>query len=315
MPTASCIFYLLCLGAVYLFRVVYRGWAIPYLLLVMITAPILIFLISLPAMLKIELHMQGRPYLTKGSRGEVRFVFRSQKRLPVGRISLTLLVENQYTKEHFRVQEFFHSVSNGETRGVLFPTDACGKTSFRVIKWECRDLLGFIAIRRKCPVVLYCTVLPSAIKPETEPDIDAACEKNMRLKAKYGGGFSEEYDLRDYRPGDSGNSIHWKLSSKTDRLIVKEALVPENEQIFVVLDDAGRDQRGLEVLRWLSSELCRREKAHWIVSGEVFPVENEKMELFAISSILSAPATDPCVFDDSKARCIFHVRTGEVSVV
>lgn len=315
MPTATCIFYLLCLGALYLFRILYRGWAIPYLLLVMITAPVLIFLISLPAMLKIELHMSGRPYLVKGSRGDMRFVFRSKMRVPVGRISLSLLVENQYTKEHFRIQERFYSVSNGETRGILIPTDACGKISFRIVKWECRDLLGFFAIRRKCPEVFCCTVLPSALKPEEEPDIEAACTKNMRLKPKYGGGFSEEYDLRDYRPGDPGNSIHWKLSSKTDRLIVKEALTPENDRIFVVLDDAGKDQRGLEVLRWLSSELCRRETPHWIVSGDVYPVENEKMELSAISSILSAPYSDPCEFDDSKARCIFYIRSGEVSAV
>ena len=249
----------------------------------------------------------------KGSRGEVRFVFRSKRRLPVGRISLSVLVENQYTGEHYRVQELFHSVSNGEARGILFPTDKCGEIRFRILKWECRDLLGFFAIRRKCPEIFRCTVLPSAIKPEEEPDIDAACNRNIRLKPKYGGGFSEEYDLRDYRPGDMGNSIHWKLSSKTDRLIVKEALVPDNEEIFVVLEEAGRDQRGLEVLRWLSNELCRREIAHWIVSGELYPVENENMELSAISSVLSVPSAAPCAFDDAKARCIFHIRMGEVS--
>lgn len=315
MPTSACVFYLLCFGAVYLFRIIYRGWVIPYLLMVMVTAPVLIFLLSLPAMLKTELHLEGRSHLIRDSHGEMRFIFRSGMRLPVGRIRLSLLVENQYTKENYRIQEVFHSVSDGETRGILIPTDTCGKISFRVLKWECRDLLGFFNVWRRDLKEFQCTVLPPAAKPEKEPDIDAACSKNIRLKAKYGGGFAEEYDLRDYRPGDMGNSIHWKLSSKTDRLIVKEPLVPEDEQIFVVLDEDGQDQRGLEVLRWLSTELCRREIAHWVVSGELYPVENEKMVFSAISAILSAPTTSPCQFDDSKARCVFHIRMGEVTVL
>ena len=60
MPTLTCIFYLMCLGVVYLFRTFYRGWAIPYLLLAMAAAPVLICLLSLPAMLKMELRMEGK---------------------------------------------------------------------------------------------------------------------------------------------------------------------------------------------------------------------------------------------------------------
>ncbi|MBO5543485.1 MAG: DUF58 domain-containing protein, partial [Oscillospiraceae bacterium] len=136
----------------------------------------------------------------------------------------------------------------------------------------------------------------------------------MRLKPKYGGGFAEDYDLRDYRPGDMGNSIHWKLSSKADRLIVREALVPENDKIFLVLSDAGEKQRGLEVLRWLSDELWRRELPHLIVSGNVAVVDNEEACLGALAELLSSPASAPAEFDDSHARCIFFISGEEVTV-
>ena len=315
MPTLTCIFYLLCLGVVYLFRTFYQGWAIPYLLLAMAAAPVLICLLSLPAMLKTELRMEGKPYVMKGERGEARFFFRSKRLLPVGRISLTIVFENHYTRERFQTQELFYSVSGGEARTILYPTDSCGKISFRITRFECRDLLGFFAVRRKCREMFSATVLPASVGPEKHLDIDAACNREVRLKPKYGGGFSEDYDLRDYRPGDMGNSIHWKLSSKADRLIVKEALVPENEQIFVVLADVGEKHRGLEVLRWLLAELNRREVVHTVVSGELYPVENEQMGLKAITEILSSPAVAPCSFDDSRARCIFRIEAGEVSVL
>ncbi len=280
----------------------------------MAAAPVLILLISLPAMLKTELQTEGKPFVIKGERGEVRFVFRSKRLIPVGRISLSIFFENHYTEEHFQTQELFYSVSGGEARTILYPTDTCGKISFRVTRWECRDLLGFFAIRRKCREMFTATVLPASISPEKNFDIDAACNREVRLKPKYGGGFSEEYDLRDYRPGDMGNSIHWKLSSKTDRLIVKEALVPEDDQIFIVLADAGAEHRGLEVLRWLSAELSKREIIHVIVSGDCYPVENEQMSLKAIAEILSRPAKSPRSFDSSQARCVFRIEAGEVSV-
>jgi hypothetical protein len=111
-----------------------------------------------------------------------------------------------------------------------------------------------------------------------------------------------------------GNSIHWKLSSKADRLIVREALVPENDKIFLVLSDVGEKQRGLEVLRWLSDELWRRELPHLIVSGNVAVVDNEEACLGALAELLSSPASAPAAFDDSHARCIFFISGEEVTV-
>ena len=191
MPTLTCIFYLLCLGVVYLFRTFYQGWAIPYLLLAMAAAPVLICLLSLPAMLKTELRMEGKSYVMKGERGEARFFFCSKRLLPVGRISLTIVFENHYTRERFQTQELFYSVSGGEARTILYPTDSCGKISFRITRFECRDLLGFFAVRRKCREMFSATVLPASVGPEKHLDIDAACNREVRLKPKYGGGFSE----------------------------------------------------------------------------------------------------------------------------
>ena len=314
MPTFTCVFYIFCIGALYLFRAVYQGWAISYLMLAMAAAPVLILLLSLPAMLSLGLHMEGKRYVMKGEPGDIILSFRSRRILPVGRVRVTLLFENAYTGESFHTAEIFHQVSGGEGRLLAFPTDTCGTVSFRVLRWECRDLLGFFSIRRKCSEMFTCTVLPAAVAPEEKPDLDAVFRREMRLKPKYGGGFAEDYDLRDYRPGDMGNSIHWKLSSKADRLIVREALVPENDKIFLVLSDAGEKQRGLEVLRWLSDELWRRELPHLIVSGNVAVVDNEEACLGALAELLSSPASVPAEFDDSHARCIFFISGEEVTV-
>ena len=54
-----------------------------------------------------------------------------------------------------------------------------------------------------------------------------------------GGGFSEIHDLREYRPGDSLHEIHWKLSAKTDKLIVREAEEPDLGLVVLSFDFSG----------------------------------------------------------------------------
>ena len=93
---------------------------------------------------------------------------------------------------------------------------------------------------------------------------------------------------------------------------MREALVPENSTVYIVLSRVGEKDRGLEVLRWLSRALLEREVSHVIVSESLYPVGNEDETDDAIASILSWPIREPCGFDASGARCIFTVSAGEV---
>ena len=55
---------------------------------------------------------------------------------------------------------------------------------------------------------------------------------------------SSLYGLRDYRPDDSARWIHWKLSAKTSKLIVREFEREEKKKITLLLDNRlNRDIR------------------------------------------------------------------------
>ena len=94
---------------------------------------------------------------------------------------------------------------------------------------------------------------------------------------KPGGGFSEIHDLREYRPGDSLHEIHWKLSAKTDKLIVREAEEPDRGLIVLSFDFSGSRAQldsTLRQLLWLSGWLTEREVAHqidWIEPDSLEP--------------------------------------------
>ncbi|MBR2633811.1 MAG: DUF58 domain-containing protein, partial [Lentisphaeria bacterium] len=43
-------------------------------------------------------------------------------------------------------------------------------------------------------------------------------------RPKPGGGYGENYEIRQYRPGDNLNQIHWKLSAKVGDLMLREPM-------------------------------------------------------------------------------------------
>lgn len=313
MPTFHFFLYLAVLAAAYVFKLAYIGWFGPYLMGALCLLPPVLVLFSLPSMLKLSAELSTPETASQGSEAALSIHFKCASFLPVSRVNLRIQVENRYDGEVKKLKYSYAGVLSS-TGCVPLPTALCGMLHCSVTRLECRDLLGLIAIRRRCTAKAVCTVLPKPVQPDKCPDIDACLETNVQLKPKYGGGYSEEHELREYRPGDTVNTIHWKLSSKTDEVIVREALEAANDQVFLVLSRPGENDRGLECLYWLSLQLCQREIPHVIVSDRLYPVSNETECTAALTGILSAPLSLPCRFDRSRSRCVFTLSDGEVRV-
>ena len=87
----------------------------------------------------------------------------------------------------------------------------------------------------------------------------------------------QDYDLREYRAGDSLRSIHWKLSSKKDELVVRETLEPRQAEVILTYDHFGTPEeldRTFDELAALSRLLLDKGRAHHIqwaapASGQV----------------------------------------------
>ncbi len=311
MPTLTFLLYLLAVFGAWFFKLSYLGWFGPFLLSAVIVVPLFLLLLCLPSMLEMKVRAELSPYVTRDNEGRLRFVFETKRRLPLCRVKVLVETENRFAGEIYRERRLFRDPGCG-TASLPLHTELCGQLSCRILSCECRDLLGIFALRKKLPERLKCTVMPPVREPDTPVDIDAALETVVNLKPKYGGGFSEDHDLREYRPGDTVNSIHWKLSSKMDDVIIREPLVQENSKVFLVLSRVGAKDRGLEVLYWLSLELCRREIPHIVVANDLYPVSNESEAAEALSGILAAGIVEPRRFDPSRARCIFRISEGEV---
>ena len=152
------------------------------------------------------------------------------------------------------------------------------------------------AVNTNCPVCK--TNMTECTGPEPEPQEPAELPNLSHFQyrsyhPKPGGGFSEIHDLREYRPGDSLHEIHWKLSAKTDKLIVREAEEPDLGLVVLSFDFSGtRTQLDstLRQLLWLSGWLIDRGVPHqidWIEPDSLEPQTKSVKTLDDLKSLLN----------------------------
>lgn len=155
--------------------------------------------------------------------------------------------------------------------GELIPTDHCGRIHISFPCFYAYDYLGLFRRKLKYRSDCYVHVMPKAIAGSTLPNLSGSIGKIWRPKP--GGGFSENYELRLYRPGDNLRYIHWKMAAKTGKLIYREAMEPAQKGFVLSVclfgDEHALDQK-LGKLLSHSQTLLSRNQPHRIlcVSGK-----------------------------------------------
>ena len=203
---------------------VYQGWLGQLLPGAVILLPILSLLVSLPGMRSTKLHLSGPEFVSPGDAATVRITADGLFPAPLhhGRIRVT----RPLTGESWKIME-----------GSPLPTDHCGGLLCIPEKRWVYDCLGLFRMRPRGQLAHTVTVRPQPITPENLPRLHRALATQYRPKP--GGGFGENHELRLFRPGDNLNQIHWKLTAKTGKFIIREPLVPIGNQLQVLIKLSG----------------------------------------------------------------------------
>ena len=232
-------------GLWYLLGGSYLGWM---LLLGMLTIPALSLLLSLPAILGFHMAPTGPDKLTPGETGT--FLLAGSCNAPIPAFRGRLRLRNLRTGK---------TVLYDEVTG--FTPKMCG--GWEVVPEKCRvyDYLGLFSlpVRKKENQLLLVFPQPRPIEnlPELREET-AVCWKPST------GAFGENHELRPYRPGDSLNTVHWKLTAKTGTLTVREAQEPVRETACLTLTLSGSDEafdHALGQLLWLGTLLLEKNMA------------------------------------------------------
>lgn len=288
------IIYLACLVGSVIFYFAYQQWLAAFFLSVMVFLPLFSLLVSLPAMLTCRVELRLPAGVTQGTEVDLPLFYGS--RLPTPPWKVRVLVRRPLTKEQWVMKDV-----------QALPTQHCGTLEFSLRKARVYDYLGLIAlpIRRGTPQRM--TVYPKPI-PMALTGLERTIPRAFRPKP--GGGFAENHELRLYRPGDSIHQIHWKLSSKTGSLILREPMVPLRNKLLLQLDLNGSPEeldRKLGRLLWMGQQLLRRDlhftvdtlTAQGIVSQSV--TDDHSLSLAMDTLLSAAPCTGGTLRDRAQA--------------
>lgn len=272
------------------------NWYAWLLLLLVLVLPLLSLLLSLPAMLSCRLEASMAVTVEQGTKAGLHLRLQSWRVLPLPEVQIRL---NLRTRDRDKDMRFLTRLTRKE--GVLaLPTDECGFLAAEFRKGRVCDALGLFRLPMRMPKPLMMAILPPERRPDPMPRLELLLQQQM--KAKAGGGATEQHDHRVYRPGDPVKDIHWKLSLKTDELIVREALEPVRRRIVLALRTPRGAAARAETLgnfRWLSRWLLENGIAHSAVWMEG---EDRREELIETEEDSLAVLRAACLAPEKTAK-------------
>lgn len=135
-----------------------------------------------------------------------------------------------------------------------FTPDLFGEIRVHFESAVCRDVFGFFERRLDGFNDLSIIVYPTETKLSLVArfNTQSAIDIGINGKSEKGNDPSEVYDLREYAEGDDIRSIHWKISSKLDEVVVKESSDFSHFDTLVFVD-AGKFLGQKELNRQLIS--------------------------------------------------------------
>ena len=288
------------LTGVLLFQITNENYLACFLLALCIALPLISLALSLPGMLRCRLELFAEPAaLDRGEAGGWSLAVSTPAELPLARLSLRLGWENLLTGQGKTSRLVLTGVARRLPETLAAVTEHCGLLELRAERVKVCDYLGLFTLRLKPPepARIVCRPIPAQCRPVEVPN-----GKGVRPSSKNASrrGPGEDYELREYRPGDPLRSIHWKLSSKWDELIVRERADTVTPLPLLTLDRFGDPEeldKLLDQLTGMSRALLSVQRPHAVLwldqAGEpqLYPISDEREYTVCLLALLSQPAS------------------------
>lgn len=243
------ILYLLSLISAVTFFGVYKEWFSYLLLWIVIGLPWLSLSLSLPAMFTARVSIRCPEQVQTNM--PVRTALQVKCKFPVPKVKSKLHLHNLLTDARYV-----------GLPGEWVPTGQCG---CMVLTWEKIVIYDYLGLFRRTITNGQggeLCIFPKSVKTQMPPAQSDGLVHAWRVKP--GGGFSENRELRQYRPGDNLRHIHWKLTAKVGKPIYAEPIEPVQQGYLLSLCLTGNVEDKLGRLLYLSRCLLAQEISHQV---------------------------------------------------
>lgn len=234
---------------------------------------------------------------------------KNKSHFPTGKVKCLISIHNSFAKVKKKEWIAISSAYSGSYR-YNFPIviQEAGCQEIELLKVRFYSMLGLFSFTRHQKsfgnVVVMPEVHPMAIRI-TEPVRNFLGDADVYDDIRPGHDPSEVFEVREYRPKDRIQKIHWKLSAKMDDLMVKENSLPVACAVVLMLEPKAISDGYFEVVASLSYALMDEKCAHYIAwyskeKKEVIRIRVDDEESFYL--FLNCYLLDGTIIEDINIR-------------
>lgn len=186
----------------------------------------------------------------RGERYMARIIVHNRSIIPLLRVKLCLKVRYKKTKKVIRINASgMCAPRSSEAIVVPIKCKHCDTMHIEFIKAYMFDYLLLFRLKRKVKLVSQVVIMPML------PPIDVLdgmayqigdTEDQLYSTKKPGDDPSEIFGIREYVPGDRIRNIHWKITAKAGKMMVKDYSLPLKDNDTIVVDNMpkrGKDKK------------------------------------------------------------------------
>lgn len=217
----------------------YHNYVLILVVAAIIALPVFSILIFRSMSEKLSFSVQNAP-VKAGRNADIEFEILTDNPTfyPMGGIVLKINVENLFYKNN---KEYLLNVTNipFRTTGTKWSFSSlysgCVRINIESVKYY--DLLRLVKKSKDIGKEVIVEIYPE--EKNLDLDIMALSEGNgedEEVQYKKGTDVSEISGIRQYEPGDSLQSVHWKMTARFDEWMVKEYSMPYTNKLCLVLE-------------------------------------------------------------------------------
>ncbi|MBP3360344.1 MAG: DUF58 domain-containing protein [Clostridia bacterium] len=205
---------------------------------VMIIIPFLSFLCLKLFMRSLNLSCSAAQYTEAGRKIELIIEINSILPIVHAAIFMRCTVKNRLFGDT-EVSQIAAEISHGARRIVIpFESEICGRVEYKIDHIRCYDLFYLFHMDTGFRFIKEIAVYPAEIELHSVfSQLSSKEQDGLSYDPfKKGNDTGEILEMRDYHKGDSVKNIHWKLSARLNKAVVREFSRPNSHNTVILCD-------------------------------------------------------------------------------
>ncbi len=245
-----------------------------FLVPMIVLVPVVVLLNRMAAK-KTRIWIRVSPVEGHGEEGRIacEIQVKNDSYIPLFRVCIAGAVKNLLTRTEKHIAwETSVLPKQTQQKTVYLESSYCGKIEGEILSAQTHDFLGISKCRIGYRSEGECYVYPTDTMQDEVP-IRQQLQDEINVQNRYlnrrGNDITQILDIRDYQKGDNIKSIHWKLSRKMGKKMIRELDMPANQDTILFLaispdelDNPKMRDRVARAMLGVSEELLQEQINH-----------------------------------------------------